>query len=101
MSEILIRLSSLSGYDIDGDLDTVIENLIRLKNENTEYDHLRLDYTQDDPYDDHYSFVVYGVRDETKEENDKRLRREDAKKQAFEEGEKAQLAKLKVKYEEK
>ena len=98
-----VIVDSLSGYDFDGDLDDTIKKLSDLKNRYKEYDKIELDYDSTDPYSDSMGFVVWGAREETVEEKAERTKtaKKIAKEKAdkIEAREKAELTRLKSKYE--
>jgi hypothetical protein len=107
--DITEKLESFGMYDLEGPVDTLIEELQRIKEDYPHHTNLRI--VEDSPYwdnDDQYG--VYGTRPETDQEKEKRLEkarkaRETRKKNKEEaerkktEKEKAEYLRLKEKYD--
>ena len=111
MKKIMVRekIENLgSAYDFENSLDGLIEYLMALQRKYEEkYENLQVNYECKHFYDDSYEFILYGEREETNAEYQKRLNKIEISKKGAnaakinrEKKEKELLKKLAKKYPE-
>jgi hypothetical protein len=84
--EIREKITEISPYDFENSIDRVINYLIDIKNSYEEQLYINMSLSWVNGYDGYGTFYLYGIREETDEEYQKRLKfqkeiREKSKKQ--------------------